>query len=309
MYSYRAGHLPALTRDIDQLLQDQSGFNPETVAQLHAKHFKLDKLGEAVMETSQDLHGTIELLLQKLGESQDEGSKYCTALDGVAGRLDNAGESEGMEALVQDVLRATQQIAERNKLLNGQVEEASTTIERLQGNLESAKREATTDGLTGIANRKQFDIVLHDEAERSAKNGSPLSLMLADVDHFKKFNDNFGHRVGDEVLKSVAGIISRGIGPGGTAARYGGEEFAVILPETTVDIAREAAEEIRIALASKELTHRKTGQSYGRITLSIGLAGIKSDEPICGFLERADKALYQAKRDGRNRVQVDGDNA
>lgn len=162
------------------------------------------------------------------------------------------------------------------------------------------------DPLTGILNRKYFDIKLAEETALAMTVGQDLCLIMSDIDHFKQFNDTFGHQVGDEVLKVTTRVLTNGIKGRDTAARYGGEEFCVILPRTGLADAVTAAEGIRQALAQKELKARNNGKTFGTITLSPGVAQYIHGEPIADLIERADAALYDAKRDGRNRTVAAG---
>lgn len=158
---------------------------------------------------------------------------------------------------------------------------------------------STTDGLTGLRNRRAFDEKLLDEHQRNARTQHPFSLLLIDVDHFKSYNDNFGHQAGDDALGEVARIMQYTVRNYDMAARYGGEEFAVILPNTEKKGAMELAERLRRAIERAEWQNRK-------ITVSIGVATIGFDQSIPLLIEKADRALYTAKERGRNRV-VDAD--
>jgi diguanylate cyclase len=171
--------------------------------------------------------------------------------------------------------------------------------------LQTVQREAITDGLTGLPNRKHFDNNLRGHASTAMEEGTSLSLLLLDVDHFKHFNDTFGHRIGDEVLKVVGRLLLKNLDETALPARYGGEEFAVILPRQNIEAALVTAEAVRASLASHRLTNKATGEKYGRVTVSIGAAEYRLGEPLSTLVERADDALYRAKQDGRNRVVGD----
>jgi diguanylate cyclase len=131
--------------------------------------------------------------------------------------------------------------------------------------------------------------------------------MLTDIDHFKAFNDNFGHLTGDQVLRLVAMAVKHNVKGKDTAARYGGEEFAVVLPNTALRAAVTVADHIRRAVMAKELMKRSTGEHLGRITISIGVAALRKGDSGQSLIERADTCLYAAKRHGRNRVMCETD--
>ncbi|MFC0388112.1 GGDEF domain-containing protein [Muricoccus vinaceus] len=169
---------------------------------------------------------------------------------------------------------------------------------------------AATDSLTGLANRRQFDAVLAKEWRRAIRNGTSFSLLLVDADCFKAYNDLYGHQQGDEVLRRIAGCIRAALlRPADTGARYGGEEFAVLLPDTDMLGAWNIAERIRCALEARKMPH--DGSPSGWVTASIGMATAQpqiGQEPAV-LVEEADRALYEAKRGGRNRVCILGGTA
>ena len=175
-------------------------------------------------------------------------------------------------------------------------------MEELKRNLDSVRQESITDSLTGLFNRRKFDETLQEAASRSVQTGSPLCLLMTDIDHFKKFNDNYGHTIGDHVLALVARTVKECIRSSDTPVRYGGEEFAVILPNVRISDAVRVAEQIRTAVASKRVVNRSKNITLGTITLSVGVARYVPGEPLGDLIKRADAGLYTAKRTGRNRV-------
>jgi diguanylate cyclase (GGDEF)-like protein len=162
-----------------------------------------------------------------------------------------------------------------------------------------------SDGLTGIANRRHFDVAMEKEHRRAKRGGTPLSLLMIDIDHFKAYNDHYGHQKGDQCLIQVAaalaGMLKR---PCDLMARYGGEEFAMILPETDVEQATMMAETIRARAHELGIVHERSGTDTHQVTVSIGIATQKVDAPVEmeALIGAADRALYQAKRAGRNRI-------
>jgi diguanylate cyclase len=174
----------------------------------------------------------------------------------------------------------------------------------LREHLEQVRRDSLTDALTNVANRKAFDEALHRCCAEADTTGIPLSLAVVDVDHFKKFNDTWGHQTGDQVLRYVASVLARlGAAPRLTA-RYGGEEFAIIFPGETADVAARALDRVRREIASRALKRRSTNEDLGSVTVSMGVAQRLAGEKAAGFIERADAALYQSKHNGRNRLSV-----
>jgi diguanylate cyclase (GGDEF)-like protein len=176
------------------------------------------------------------------------------------------------------------------------------SLEKLNRTLE---RLAMQDGLTGLANRRQFDVTLHNEFSRATRHASALALIMMDVDCFKQYNDIYGHAAGDECLRTISGLIRdlTARRPGGLAARYGGEEIAVLLPNTDVAGAVAIADNFRSAIRGLEIEH--SGSPAGFVTISAGVDARvptrDAGEPT-ELILAADKALYEAKRKGRNRV-------
>lgn len=166
------------------------------------------------------------------------------------------------------------------------------------------QRLTTLDPLTGIANRRRFDAYLGAEWARAARDEQPLSLIMVDVDHFKRYNDRYGHVVGDQCLSQIAATLQGAVQrPADLVARYGGEEFACVLPGTDLAGAEQTAERIRAAIEHLALPHPDSPVA-GHVTISLGVATLfpHAEESSTSLIEAADRALYEAKQRGRNRV-------
>lgn len=209
--------------------------------------------------------------------------------------------------IVRSVMCETQMAIERSNRLEVELSRSTAEIGALRKQVEDASREALTDALTGIGNRKQFDQRLKHEMQQSMEKGTELSLLLMDIDHFKKFNDTHGHQFGDLVLRLVARALLDGIKGRDIAARYGGEEFVILLPDTSACAAMTVAEHLRESIARKTIQKRDTRETLGTVTISVGVAAYRLGEPSYVFIERADAALYQAKTKGRNCCVMESD--
>ena len=205
------------------------------------------------------------------------------------------------------MIRGAKEMERNNKKLEAHLAASKKEIEQLQENLQIVRAESLTDPLTTLSNRKFFDLALTKAIADARANAEPLSLLISDIDHFKSFNDKYGHLTGDNVLRLVAIAVKQNVKGQDIAARYGGEEFVVALPNTGLQSALTVAEHIRRAVMTKELVKRSSGQRLGRVTISIGAATLRPHDTAAALIERADNCLYGAKRNGRNRVIGEAD--
>lgn len=218
-------------------------------------------------------------------------------------RILDAGADEVLRKPIHRVeLVARVRSLHRIKRQVDELRRANTRLGELNAVLEQT---ATTDGLTGLANRRQLDRRLVEEVERAHRYGSPLSVLLVDVDHFKKVNDGHGHAAGDAVLRAIAAQIRASVRIMDITARFGGEELVVVAPSTSWSGARALGERLRAAIERLEIVAPGVEPSV-RVTASIGVATLTADEDGLGVLARADASLYEAKRGGRNRVVMSG---
>ncbi|HDS15619.1 MAG TPA: GGDEF domain-containing protein, partial [Proteobacteria bacterium] len=183
------------------------------------------------------------------------------------------------------------------------LDQATENIRQLETRLVEVEKKAGTDSLTGINNRHSFEKYLQ-EVCRSCKREERFVMIMFDIDHFKQFNDNYGHRVGDLVIRNVAQLVAAELPAKGFVARYGGEEFAVILKDQNLDAGLAVAEHLRQIVASRELRRGRDGSRLGQVTISLGVAAGQAGADPETVVERADAALYRAKGNGRNRVEA-----
>jgi diguanylate cyclase len=184
---------------------------------------------------------------------------------------------------------------------------SSQELDKIRHSLKEAEQRSNTDALTGLANRRSLDEFLRSAQIVAMEKGEPLSVLLIDIDHFKKFNDSYGHQVGDQVLRLVAKVLQDTVREQDLAARYGGEELMAVLPGANLEVCGSVAERIRRRISDARLTRRTTGQEISSVTASIGVAQFRLAESAEAMIERCDRALYQAKRSGRNRTVTEND--
>ena len=301
-YRYYAGRDPHLSRYLDTLLEGGEEISEKRCAEIHKQFLAGEDQNAAVHDAATKLKQELNEVLTQLGSAGNDAAHYGRSLDTFTERLNDAEDGEAFSAVLSDIVTATGAMERQNRDLEKQLESSSTEITRLREDLEDVRREAITDALTGINNRRLFDMRLREESDLAQKSSHNLCLLLIDIDKFKTFNDTYGHLIGDLILKLLAGMLTDTIKGRDTAARYGGEEFAVILPETSLQNAVRVGEAIRTRIREKELKNRTTGENMGRITVSIGVSCYLLGEDLSDLTARADAALYAAKNAGRDRV-------
>ncbi|HSY56561.1 MAG TPA: GGDEF domain-containing protein, partial [Bradyrhizobium sp.] len=203
-----------------------------------------------------------------------------------------------IEKLVKELSKATS----RSSALEANFLKTTKDLDEIKDSLKQAEEHSNTDALTGLANRRSLEAFLRAAQMAAMEAGTPLSILMIDIDHFKKFNDSFGHQVGDQVLRLVGKVLAESVRDCDLAARYGGEELMAILPGAPLEACAEAAERIRRRISEARLTRRTTGEEISSVTVSVGVAQFRMGESADRMIERCDRALYQAKRAGRNRV-------
>ena len=266
----------------------------ESLAEMEAVSSGADALTEAAHE-----------LAEKVASSQSGLHSYGSSLAHWAGRMNADATPEGLIQAVAALAAETARASERNRELERELSASAAQIGKLRQNLNDVRQQASTDELTGLSNRRAFDTRLRRAVKQAQGDANTtFCLLLIDIDHFKRFNDTHGHRAGDRVLRLVGQLLSDNLKGRDTAARYGGEEFAILLDGANVEAGRAVAAQLCEQLAQRRLIKRDTGQSIGQVTCSIGVAQYRSADDGSALVERADQALYEAKRTGRNRVCI-----
>lgn len=301
-YEYFAGKNDNLKRSIDTLVSEEDTANAEIYADLYNRFIVAGANAAQDKDWSDRIEAVTERIIDALTATGSGTEEYGAALETFSGGLQKARDIEQIRGLVVDIVSETEAMDARSKELNQRVSESATEINALREALEETRRDALTDSLTGVANRKCFDQELFAAVQECEESGQPLSLILADLDHFKSFNDTHGHQLGDQVLRLVGKALYDSVKGKDTAARYGGEEFAIILPDTTSGGATAVAENIRKTVASKRLKKKGSDDAMGAVTMSLGVTSFHPGDDISDVIERADQALYMAKKLGRNRV-------
>jgi len=306
-YAYATGYNPSLNQTINETLTRRGTLTTADVDQIYETYLSPARLTDRIDNVGGQIVDEIEQVMAMIDAAVGSATNYTESLAVATQSLGSAKDRDGLRSIVETLVLATRNMEENNSRLEHSLKTSKQEINQLQVNLEAVRTESLTDPLTSLANRKYFDQSLDKFIAQSAASGEPLALMLSDIDHFKAFNDTFGHLTGDQVLRLVALAVKQNVKGQDIAARYGGEEFGIILPQTTLRAALTVADHVRRAVMTKELMKRSTGEHLGRVTISIGVAVLKKGETAQSLIERADNCLYAAKRCGRNRVMCETD--
>jgi diguanylate cyclase len=307
-HAYFAKADPDLAHPLDGMLEGGEDIDAEGDARISSRLFERDMETEAIRQAGESIEASLAKVLAKMDEAGEHASRYGARLKDLSGHLHltsgiTAGEAANfVRGVVINILDETRRMRRRSDGVASELKRSSAEIVELKRNLENVRREANVDGPTRLANRRAFERRLGHAIAEARETGEPLSLLMVDIDHFKRFNDQHGHQLGDEVLRLVARILEKSVKGRDTVARYGGEEFAIILPRTALSGAATVAEQIRVAVATRKIIRKVTGDDYGTITLSIGAAQLHPAEPGESLVRRADEALDAAKRSGRDQV-------
>jgi diguanylate cyclase len=297
------GRSPALDRDVQRLSQQDGGFLQTDADALYDTHIVRQGLSRDLVDLIQRFEDEMVKISEAVESSGANATGNTEKLRFLSAELKRSAQGNpAISALMDGVLSVAKSVREANERLEDQLARSSDEVDSLRRNIENIQQEAMLDPLTGVKNRKTFDLEVGRLVRDAKDSGQPLALVMADVDHFKKFNDRWGHQTGDHVLRLVAEVMNANIKGQDVLARYGGEEFAIILPGTSLENAVMLANRIRGAVESRRLKKRRTDEDLGLITLSMGAALLKWDDTQETLIERADNCLYAAKRGGRNRV-------
>jgi len=306
-YTYATGYNTSLNHTINELLSLNGTLSDSDLEQIYANFISSSRFGEKIDNVGARVMGEIDQVMAMIDAAAGSASTYSESLSNVSNELTTTKDRDGLRSIVEGLVATANEMKQNNEALEQRLSASREEINQLQEHLAVVRTESLTDPLTGLSNRKHFDERLSLAIEEAAERSEALSLIMTDIDHFKAFNDTWGHLTGDQVLRLVAMSLKQNVKGQDTAARYGGEEFGVILPNTVLRAALTVADHVRRAVMSKELMKRSTGQNLGRVTISLGVATLHKGDTVQTLIARADACLYAAKRNGRNRVICETD--
>jgi diguanylate cyclase len=299
-YEYAAGFNPALRAAIDARLLQAPLLTDRDIEELFDAHVAMRDI-----DSSARMRAEIARMIDHVdGVAVDAGQEvqhYGNELDGYRNRLRDDGGKQSVDQVVESLIGETTRVRVKTGIYHEHLKKSSEEVERLRGELELVQGLALTDPLTGLLNRRGFDYQMQRISHGSVQG---CTLLIVDIDHFKAINDAHGHLLGDKVIIAVANVLRGCIGERGPIARIGGEEFAVLLSHTSSAGGVELAERIRAAVERGKVRRTDTEESIGNVTVSLGLATCGENEQFEAMIARADRAMYQSKTAGRNRVTV-----
>jgi len=307
-FAYASKSNASLKTKIDEQLQSRGTISRQDIALIY-KHYLEDRY---VIDSQQNLGLELETNLSDIGvvvnSCSDAYQNYAAALSEAKDRIAAANSSEKLSEIAAEMLEENEKVSKATRTLQADLEESKAHIEYLNQQLEDLQNLSVKDPLTNTSNRRAFDIRLEKEIDIAEKEGGKLSIVFADLDHFKRINDQLGHQIGDVVLKQFANLLMSSAPEGSMVARYGGEEFAMIMPEVGKIDAHNIAVKICHDIAAERFLADTQHAMLGLITASFGISYFQPGRGSYNLLEMADKKLYEAKSAGRNCVRTEGIN-
>ncbi len=297
-YEYVAGMNKVLKEQIDALAAQERLLDEDTTWHLYCRH-----IADINEDLARNISADIDQVLANMADSAevagDQASRFGDSLARLAVELAQ-NDTSGLATIRQEA----SEMQEAVNTLKQRLEQSQQEIKRLEQEVSVAREDALSDSLTGLSNRKGFDLALAQHLAKLNDESRGICLLMADIDNFKKINDTYGHVFGDKVIQTVAEILRTNIKGSDLAARFGGEEFVIILPETPLEGACALAEKIRSTIARSRIHRNGQEEALESITVSFGVSRYQPSESVNDFIVRADRALYESKHQGRNRVTV-----
>jgi len=302
---YAAGTSPALKKAIEIIAGNKRAFDTATNRDLFRAYIGARPEGDdQTLLASDQLSALMSAARGFLSATIDDNRAQVHALGNMSAE---AGRGADARQLVEGLISALSSATARASAMESNFSEASRELDIIRTSLQKAEEQSRTDTLTGLANRRALDEFFRHAQIEAMEQGTPLSVMMIDIDHFKRFNDSFGHQIGDQVLRLVANILREQVRDHDLVARYGGEEMVCVLPGANLAVCRGVAERIRMVISQRRIRRRITGEEISAMTVSIGVAEFQPGETQDGVTERCDAALYLAKRSGRNLTMTEVD--
>ena len=310
-YEFVVGENPDLTEAIQELDKKKTTYTTEILQSLYEKYIA-DAHEAAVNNLSNSVKEIIHNFLNKVNKEGQGLTDYARTLSSFSEKMENASDISDIKSLIAHLLNETKKRESATQSMQTSLESMALEMKKLRAEVSKLNSEATTDSLTKVNNRRAFDMEIENFISASKADKKPLSLLLIDLDDFKRFNEQFGHTIGDKVLRFVATLLKNNIKGCDSVSRFAGEQFAILLPETAYEGAFIVAENIRERLSKQTLSDSAEKIELGTVTASIGVSSYIYGETAEQLIRKADKFMHEAKRAGKNKVMGDphggGDN-
>ncbi len=301
-YEHVSGANAELSEKLQAMLTDNPILTESQCTGVYEQFFNVERELVQVVEMRQELARLLKEVISFVYSTVAHTDRSNNHLAELLTRINHDMSPQEVHEVVEQILDETRQAMSNGEELSERLNTAVAEVQTLKKELDQSKREAKTDTLTGLANRKAFDELVTKVTQDADNSGLDVCLLFCDLDIFKEVNDKHGHLVGDQVLKVVSNTLKDSVKGRDLVARYGGEEFSIILLNTSLQNAKILADNIRKEIASKRIQRKDTRESLGQITMSFGVARYVPTEGVESFMQRADRALYMSKRKGRNCV-------
>lgn len=301
-YEHVTGTNPALDLAMERLLQESRLLDDATIEFLYENHVSESRWATGVLRDS--MQKVLGRLLDITAQSDEQAKLYGSSLQDFSKQLRAKPDPLILDTLTARMSNETLAMHGTVSQLHNQMSQCKNEVKRLQKELENARQEALIDPLTGVYNRRGFEIRAQQLMNDQEMLGAGACLLMLDIDHFKSINDNYGHLFGDKVIRTLAGTFKELVKGQDSVCRLGGEEFAILLPETKLQGAAQLAEHLRKSIERGRIKSPLSDVHIDNITVSIGVAAYQPGCNMIQWMDHADKALYLSKQGGRNRVTV-----
>lgn len=304
-YSYFSDAFPNLKKELDQVIERYGTCPPDVGETLFIEHISQleDEDNESLVTFQEALVKLVGNLSDSLEQTATETTNFSEALKNNITELETHQIDDTVTPVLTQLTANATAICNANDAFKGKLSAAQTEIHTLRKELENSRREASTDSLTGLYNRRALEST-YRQIINTALPGENMSLILMDIDKFKVFNDTHGHLLGDQILQFVGTFLNKQCDDPAIAFRFGGEEFAILCPALDINQAKELANSVRTKLATIPFNNKRTGRKIPPVTASFGVTQQEEEDILLNMIDRADKALYAAKEGGRNRVEL-----
>ncbi len=302
LYEHFTGTNVDISGQIDLLDREGKSLTTSQCEHLYDAYLSPNREKEFLEESARKVQAVASEIIELIRGTGVAHKEYSQNLQRQSDQFASTNNIDDVKKIISALVTDTRRMVDENQKLEEKLHDSAHELQQMRNDVHHLKQETMRDTLTGIANRRAFDTELRARAIEAVENNKPLCLVMIDIDHFKTFNDMYGHAVGDQVLKLVARTLEEGLRSTDLLARYGGEEFTVLVPGAKLREVEKIAHRMRERIAVKDIVNQSKNKKLGRLSISLGVAEYHPGELLAEFIDRSDRALYKAKESGRNAV-------